>query len=77
MSAHHRFSNEVFSIRQLLARDWEVVINHTLREGNVCADVLANMGALSGSLLVKITTPPSGLSMPLLADAQEVVFIRE
>ncbi|XP_045822427.1 uncharacterized protein LOC123915340 [Trifolium pratense] len=32
VSAHHRFANEVFSIRQLLARDWEVAINHTLRE---------------------------------------------
>ncbi|PNY08513.1 ribonuclease H [Trifolium pratense] len=77
VSAHHRFANEVFSIRQLLTRDWEVAINHTLREGNACADALAKMGALSDSSLVKISTPPSDLSMLLLADAQGIVFIRE
>jgi ribonuclease HI len=77
VSAHHRFANEVFSIRQLLDRDWEVVIKHTLREGNACADVLAKMGALSDSSLVIISSPPVDLAAPLLADAQGVVFIRE
>jgi hypothetical protein len=46
VSVHHQFTNKVFSIRQLFARDWEVVVDHTLREGNVCVDVLANMGVL-------------------------------
>ncbi|MCI25715.1 hypothetical protein A2U01_0046906, partial [Trifolium medium] len=41
--------NKIFSIRQLLGRDWEVAVDHTLREVNACADVLAKMGALSGS----------------------------
>jgi hypothetical protein len=49
---HHRFANEVVSIRQLFARDWDVVVNHTLREGNACADVLAKMGALASAPLV-------------------------
>jgi ribonuclease HI len=67
--AHHWFVNELLSIRQLLARDcWEVVINHTLREDNACVDVLAKMGALSNSPLVKISTPPSEFSLPLLAE---------
>ncbi|GAU39987.1 hypothetical protein TSUD_211080 [Trifolium subterraneum] len=70
VSTHHRSSNEVFIIHQLLANDWEVVIDHTFREGNACADVLAKMGAASDSPLVKISTPPCDLSMPLLADAQ-------
>ncbi|PNX94706.1 ribonuclease H [Trifolium pratense] len=30
VSAHHRFANEVFSIHQLLDREWEDVIDHTL-----------------------------------------------
>ncbi|XP_045831415.1 uncharacterized protein LOC123922770 [Trifolium pratense] len=77
VSAHHRFANEIFSIRQLVDKDWDVVLEHTLREGNACADVLAKMGARSNLPLVKITSPPSELSMPLLADAQGVVFIRE
>ncbi|KAK2415253.1 hypothetical protein QL285_037750 [Trifolium repens] len=74
---HHRFENEVVSIRQLLARDWDVVVNHTLREGNACADVLAKMGALASAPLVTLSTPPSDLSMPLLADAHGVVFSPE
>jgi ribonuclease HI len=58
VSAHHRFANEVFSICQLLDRNWEIVVEHTLREGNACADVLAKMGAISGSSLVKLSSPP-------------------
>ncbi|MCI06947.1 ribonuclease H protein, partial [Trifolium medium] len=77
VSVHHRFANKIFSIQQLVDKDWDVVVEHTLREGNACADVLAKMGALSDSPLVKITSPPSELSMPLLANAHGVVFIRE
>jgi hypothetical protein len=40
-SAHHRFANEIHSIRNLLANEWDVVINHILCEGNTCADVMA------------------------------------
>ncbi|PNX86123.1 ribonuclease H [Trifolium pratense] len=50
VSPHHKFANEVISIRQLLDRDWNVVINHTLREGNACADMLAKIWELTLSL---------------------------
>ncbi|PNX77516.1 hypothetical protein L195_g033484 [Trifolium pratense] len=56
-------------LMELVDKDWDVVVEHTLREGNVCADVLVKMGALFGLPLVKITTPPSDLSMPFVADA--------
>ncbi|KAK2371646.1 hypothetical protein QL285_084568 [Trifolium repens] len=29
-STHHRFANEVFSIRQLLERNWEIAVEHTV-----------------------------------------------
>jgi hypothetical protein len=74
VSTHHRFANEVFSICQLLARDWDGVINHMLWEGNAFADVLSKMGALSTGPLVKFSTPLSELSLPLRADAWGVVF---
>ncbi|PNX87151.1 ribonuclease H, partial [Trifolium pratense] len=45
VSAFHQYANEIQKIRQLLSRDWNVVINHTFREGNACADFLAKMGA--------------------------------
>jgi ribonuclease HI len=77
VSPHHRFANEIQCIRNLLANEWEVVISHTLREGNASADVPAKMGALSTSQLVKISTPPHELQSPLSADAHGVVFSRE
>ncbi|XP_045831496.1 uncharacterized protein LOC123922867 [Trifolium pratense] len=72
VTSHHRFANEIHIIRRMLENDWEVVITHTLREGNTCADVLAKMGAM-----VKISTPPSDLLRPLLEDAWGVEFIME
>ncbi|MCI46434.1 ribonuclease H protein, partial [Trifolium medium] len=46
VTAHHRLANEICCIRKLLANDWEVILTHTLREGNACADVLAKLGAI-------------------------------
>jgi hypothetical protein len=77
VATHHRFANEVHSIRQMLDNDWEVVISHTLREGNACADVLAKMGAISNSPMVKISAPPSNLLRHLMEDASGVEFVRE
>jgi hypothetical protein len=41
VTLHHWFANEIICIRMLLANDWEVILTHTLRERNVCADVFA------------------------------------
>jgi hypothetical protein len=76
-SPHHRFANEIHRIRQLLNKDWSVVVNHTLREGNACADVLAKMGAASNSPLIILDEPPSQLASALHADAWGVAFVRE
>jgi hypothetical protein len=61
----------------LLAKEWVVVINHTPRKGNACADVMTKMGALSTSHLLKIDTPSQELLNPLSTDAQGIVFTRE
>jgi hypothetical protein len=61
----------------MLDNDWEVVITHTLREGNACADVLAKMGAISNSPMVKSSAPPCNLLRPLMEDASGVEFVRE
>ncbi|KAK2393053.1 hypothetical protein QL285_055034 [Trifolium repens] len=76
VSTHHRLANEILRIQKLLASDWEVILLHTLREGNACADVLAKMGASSSSSLVVVTTPPNELARPLLDDAWGVEFVR-
>ncbi|MCI46256.1 hypothetical protein A2U01_0067496, partial [Trifolium medium] len=64
-------------IRKLLANDWEVILSHTLREENACADVLAKLGASFDSPLVNVSTPPRELIRPLRDDAWGVEFIRE
>ncbi|GAU21466.1 hypothetical protein TSUD_241890 [Trifolium subterraneum] len=71
------YANDIQSIRQLLTRDWNVVINHTFREGNACADLLAKMGASASSPMVILEEPPSQLSSAFRADAWGVAFIRE
>jgi ribonuclease HI len=77
VSHHHKYANEIQSICHLLHRDWIVVLNHTPREGNACADVLAKMGASSNSPLVILEEPPAQLFSALNADARGVVFVRE
>jgi ribonuclease HI len=77
VSHFHTFANEIHHIHQLLRRDWNVTIDHTLREGNACADVLAKLGASSNSPMVVLETPPPQLSVSLGADAWGVVFVRE
>jgi ribonuclease HI len=77
VSHFHTFANEIHNIRQLLRKDWNVVIDHTLREGNTCADILAKLGASSSSSMVVLETPPPQLSLALGADARGVAYIRE
>jgi hypothetical protein len=77
VSPHHHFANEILRIRQLLSKDWNIVINHTFREGNACADLLAKMGAYANLPLVILEDPPSQLSSALQADAWGVAFVRE
>jgi ribonuclease HI len=77
VSHHHHFANEIQRVRQLLSKDWNIVINHTFREGNACADLLAKMGASANLSLVILEDPPSQLSSALQADAWGVAFVRE
>jgi ribonuclease HI len=77
VSPHHHFANEIQRIRQLLSKDWNVVINHTFQEGNACADVLAKMGASTNSPLVILEESPPQFSSALRAYAWGVAFVRE
>jgi ribonuclease HI len=58
----------VMRIRCLLELDWEVVINHTYREANKCADILANIGCTMDSNIVYYDTCPRECHMVTLAD---------
>jgi len=42
---YHHYANMVEIIKDYMKKDWSFLLKHTLREGNACADILANMGA--------------------------------
>lgn len=73
---HHRYSNEIVKIQNLLLQDWQCSITHNCREGNQCADFLAKLGANSGVAMMVIQEPPTGLQPLLAADAAGVSFMR-
>jgi ribonuclease HI len=72
----HSFANEINKIRQLRSRAWNVLIEHTLGEGNKCADLLAKLGATSNSPLVVLSDSPLELVQILQDDARGVSFVR-
>ncbi|XP_031120628.1 uncharacterized protein LOC116023758 [Ipomoea triloba] len=60
-----------------LARHFqEFRLNHTLREGNQCADFLANLGQHSAWGTTLLDHPPDGLTTLLARDAQGVASCR-
>jgi len=64
------------NIKDLLNLDWKASLNHTLREGNSCADFLAKTGASSTSEYVVYIPPPTGLSDLLDSDSAGTWFCR-
>jgi hypothetical protein len=52
-----------YSIHQLLDKDWNVVVDHTLRKSNACGDILAKMSANPISPLVKLRGRSSSMSI--------------
>jgi ribonuclease HI len=72
----HHYAAILNNIKELLNRDWRVLILHTFRESNVCADYLAKHGVNNTDVFVSIVIPPVGLNLSLLADASGTWFIR-
>jgi hypothetical protein len=56
------------NIQELLSRDWQVELVHTIREGNACVDYLAKIGASSLEAIQSFTAHPAGINNLLLAD---------
>lgn len=73
----HYYAKVVQQLREFLRRDWDVVIKHTLREGNQCDDYLAKLGAANNDALRIHAAPPLGINYLLLADEAGVAFPRE
>jgi ribonuclease HI len=63
-------------IRKHIDLDWEVVVHHSYREANFCADALANHGCLMEHGSVFFTACPSKFSHLLLADVMGIATPR-
>jgi len=68
----HPYGTLLSLIRKLISLPWSVTFNHTLREGNECADWLTKFGANSADTLKMWTSPPPQLNLILLADVSGV-----
>jgi ribonuclease HI len=63
-------------VKEILARDWQVHLLHTLREGNAYVDYLDKKGARNLEGYTPIVVPPVEINFLLLAYASGVSFIR-
>jgi ribonuclease HI len=74
---HHFGAINVMDIKDLLAREREVQLCHTLREGNSCADFLAKLGAESRSEFHIRDCPPPRIVPLLLANSMGINYRRD
>ncbi|GAU36732.1 hypothetical protein TSUD_318300 [Trifolium subterraneum] len=63
-------------IKDMLSHN-NITISHILKEGNHCADFLANLGASSDVSLSIHASPPKDIFELLRSDAVETFFLRE
>lgn len=72
----HPYALIIDQIRSFMDLPWHLVFQHTLREGNACADWLAKYGANMDQHFVTWNSYPAQLSSMLLADAMGVLHTR-
>jgi ribonuclease HI len=66
----------VAKIRSLIAMDWEVVVKHSYREANQCADALASCGVTLDDGFCFYESCPTHLSQLLVADVMGISMPR-
>ncbi|OMP12446.1 hypothetical protein COLO4_01560 [Corchorus olitorius] len=65
---YHPCGNLIEDIRALMNRRWRSSLQHTLREGNFCADYLAKLGCKTESEFMVLHSPTAGLLPIYLAE---------
>ncbi|KAL4293175.1 hypothetical protein HN51_043650 [Arachis hypogaea] len=69
---HHQYAGLMADIQNLLGRDWEVQVQHTLRGMNSCADLLAKKGARDDDALKVWLLPPLPMKCLMINDSMDV-----
>jgi ribonuclease HI len=75
VSKYHAYAVLVQDIKDIIA-SYNVSIQHTLREGNQCADYFAKLGATSDNRFLVHSSAPEDLRDMLRNDAMGVLFPR-
>ncbi|OMP11576.1 hypothetical protein CCACVL1_00431 [Corchorus capsularis] len=72
----HPLAGIIVDIRLLMSRDWNCKLQHTYREGNFCADWLANAACELDDDLELLHAPSHEMKLLLAADERGVSFPR-
>ncbi|XP_028790928.1 uncharacterized protein LOC114746813 [Neltuma alba] len=59
-------------LQELVRREWSLEFNHTYREGNHCADMMAKMSLSSSQVWTMWEAPPSGILRILQEDVEGI-----
>lgn len=73
MNLWHHYAAIIHNVKELLERNWNVSLTHTLREANASADLLVKMGAASNISWLDFEDPPDGI-LTFLPVYKGVVF---
>jgi len=73
---YHIYVVFIQDIKQMLQQT-NVMVSHTLREGNHCADYMAKLGVSSDVELLRHDVPPAGLVNLLSSDAADTLLLRK
>lgn len=72
----HHYASLIRSIHELLELEWEVEPVHTFREGNNCADFMAQLGVDLAERHWRFDASPAGLRVLLATDTKRTPFLR-
>ena len=72
----HVYAVLIQDIKELLEQG-NVLVNHTLRDGNQCADFFAKLGASSDVEFLRHKSPPMNLKIFLQSYAARIFYLRE
>lgn len=65
---NHHYGSLISDCKELMSRDWDCRLSHTLREGNACASFFSKAAANDAYGLRVLESPPEGLRSLLFND---------
>jgi len=73
----HAYAVLIQDIKDLLKQGGNVMVNHTLREGNQCEDFLGKLGVRTNVEFLCHESPPTNLKNLLQSNMTRTFYLRE